>query len=254
MSLIALTLLLSSAAFSGDVLQSEGYSGVINWTSMKILVTEEARGFGTGASTRAVEQLARQKVGPGILASARRIRVDNEKDLAALLEDPSLSDPIRSRIARWHVSESRYFASGKVALVGELSLLDALKPLVLREALPRPKGTVQPRYSGMIVDARGTGLAPSYLPVVRDHEGVVLYRANLWEDAVLARTPVVFVEDPADEASVRAGDSPFFVRAESADGTEIMLDKTESLRFKTAIQESYVLGEGRVVIVVGSND
>jgi hypothetical protein len=70
----------------------------------------------------------------------------------------------------------------------------------------------------------------------------------------LERTPVIYVDDPADGSSARAGESPFFVRADRADGTEIILDKTESLRFHTAIQGSDVLGEGRVVIVVGSND
>lgn len=254
MILLALSLLLPSLCFAGDVLQSEGYSSVINWTTMKILVTEEARGFGTGASTRAVEQLARQKVGPLILAGARRVQVDNDSFLAGLLDDPNISDPIRSRISRWYISESRYYASGKVELVGELSLLDALKPLVLRQAVVRPEGLEQPRYTGMVVDARGTGLTPSYLPTIRDHQGGVLYRANLWEDSVLDRTPVVFVQDPADEAGSRAGESPFFVRANASNGTEIILDKTQSLRFKTAIQASYVLGEGRVVIAVGSDD
>ena len=254
MTLLAVLFLISGAATAGDVLEETGHSIVINWTTMTILVTEEARGFGTESSTRAVEQLARQQVGPGVMHGAGRVRVDKDTLLSDLFDRSSLADPVQSRIARWHVSESRYFASGKVALVGELSLLDALKPLVLGRAVPRPQGREQPRYTGLVVDAREAGLLPCYLPVIRSHSGEVLFSSVLWEDSVLDRTPVIYVADPADRASARAGESPLFVRGHRSDGTEVVLDKTESLRFKTAIQGADVLGEGRVVIVVGNND
>jgi hypothetical protein len=243
-----------AVASAVDVVEHLGEGITINWTTMTLKVSESATGYGTESSKRAVEQMARQKVGPGIMYGAKKIKVSEGVELGSLLKDHKLSDPLASRVARWYVSESHYFASGKVGLVGQLFLRDVMKPIVLDQAVSRPDPVPQPRYTGLVIDARQVTMALAYLPVIRGYKGEVLFESLLWEDVVLERTPVLYVTDPSEPAAKRAGDTPMFIHATGADGSVLELDKTETLRFQTALKRADVLGEGRVVIVVSADD
>ncbi|MBT3224085.1 MAG: hypothetical protein HN348_33875, partial [Proteobacteria bacterium] len=217
---------------------------VINWTKMTLEVTDSARGSRTESKQEAVEQLARRRVGQGILAGAANVAVTTDKTLADLQEEAELADPLRSRLDRWVAAESRYYASGRVELVGVLFLQELLKPYTMNRARQAPENPREPRYTGLVLDARGTHGRPAFAPRLLGDDSTVLYDGTLWLDEALTRTPAIYVIDPAHRAAVMAGDSPMFIGAERADGGDFHLTAKDTLRFRTAMSQARLLGEG----------
>ena len=245
-------LVASALAFEepADFLEVVETGIVINWTDMTLVVTDSARGSRTESKQEAVEQLARRKVGQGILAGAATVAVTADKTLADLQQEAELADPLRSRLDRWVASESRYFASGRVELVGVLSLQELLKPYTMDRARPEPENQRKPRYTGLVVDARDTQGRPAFAPRILGDDEKVLYDGSLWIDEALSRSPAIYVVDPAHRAAVIAGDSPMFVKAERATTADFYLTEKDTLRFRTAMSQARLLGEGRMVVVL----
>jgi hypothetical protein len=241
-----------AAPAPADVRQRLSDGVAINWTTLELEVTERAQGYGVSKKWSAIEQQARQLVGPGILSGARSIPVTPELGYDDLEQDPKLGEPLRSRTERWGVSEARYYSSGAVELVGVLSLRDLLKPWTLAVAKePPPPGGEQPPYTGVVVDARGTGFQPAFAPQIVSDTGEVLYDGFLWEEEAIDRAPVLYVADPTHPlVADRVGAEPLSVKAGSATGSRAHLVHEDAVRFKTAMQRARVMGEGKVVVVV----
>jgi hypothetical protein len=221
----------------------------INWTRLTVEVTSGARGWGVTATSKALEHTARKKIGPDITWGAHRVQVAADLTVDDLCREPELGDAVQARIERWIVSEARYYTSGRVQLTGELSLQELLKPWALSVARLAPEQEGRRGYTGLVVDARGTGVTPSYAPRIL-HEDEVLYAGTLWDDVALFQTPVVYVPDPAHPAAARAGDKPLVLQADRAAGTDLVVGSEDFIRFRTGFHDSRVLGDGSVVVVV----
>ncbi|MBW1876771.1 MAG: hypothetical protein JRJ84_00265 [Deltaproteobacteria bacterium] len=232
-----------------DVRQALSRDVAVNWTRLTVEVTSGARGWGVTATTKALEHTARRKIGPDITWGARRVRVATDVTVDDLRHDPELGDAVEARIERWVVSEARYYTSGRVELTGELSLQELLKPWALSVALLAPEQEGRRGYTGLVVDARGTGATPAYAPRIL-HGDEVLYSGAMWDDVALFQTPVVYVPDPAHPAAARAGEKPLVVRAERAMETDLVIGDEDFIRFRTGFHDVRVLGEGTVVVVL----
>ncbi len=225
---------------------------VVNWTTLRLEVTRRARGSGVSSSRKAVEQEVRRQVGPGILSGAQSVQVTPDLAWEDIEGDAKLGAALKSRTERWGVSESRYYASGAVELVGGLSLQELLKPWTLSVAHEPPaEAGQQPPYTGVIVDARGTGATFAFAPQIASDTGEVLYDGFLWEEEAIDRAPVVYVTDAADPlVAGRVGAEPLSVKAGSASGSRLNLVHEDAVQFKTAMQRARVMGEGKLVVVV----
>ncbi len=221
----------------------------VDWTHMAIESSAGARGFGVGATPRAVEQQARREVGPGILQGVGRVRLTHDLTVADIAQQPEVWEAVQSRVSRWSVREARYYASGKVELVGSLSLQELLKPWTLHRAVPAPEGP-QPTYSGLLLDARGSGAEPAFSPRLLTESGEVLWEAVVWEEHALEEVAVVYVSEASDPAATRAGDKPMVLRCAASQGPDLILDSDQAVRFRTGLSGARILGEGTVVVVL----
>ncbi len=135
---------------------------------------------------------------------------------------------------------------GKVA-----RLQDLLKPYTLSEARSAP--AAEPgafTWTGLVIDARGTGLEPCWAPAVVTAENREVMVVRMWEDDAVNTAPLVYVSDPAHPFAARAGMHPLFVRAASADGASVVLGGEDLRRLESELGGAPVFGQGRVVIVV----
>ncbi|MCO4747745.1 MAG: hypothetical protein KC912_23310 [Proteobacteria bacterium] len=231
-----------------DVRRDAGRDAVINWSELSVEV--ETRSHAGGAATRkSAEAEARKVLGPRLAGAARLVGVTTDITLGDLEEGPALGASVATRMARWYVSEARYYSSGRVELVGELDLRELLKPWTLSGAEEAPARGEQPSYTGLIVDARGLDFEPVWAPSVRG-VGATLWTGTLWEDVAYERAPVVYVSDAAHPAAMRAGNNPMFVRAASAEPSVLELADDDAVRVRTAFSEARTLGDGTVVVVV----
>ena len=157
---------------------------------------------------------------------------------------------LQVRAGRWSAGETRYFASGRIEVVAEVSLLDFLKPVSLERGVERPEALREPAITGILIDARGTDVLPAWFPEIRAPNGEVLWDGSLWADAAVSQIPVVWVGDPAHMAVARVGEDPLIVHAGSGGPGVVVLDPLDAVRFRTTLTGSAMLRQANMVVVV----
>jgi len=230
--------------------------GRVDWTNCVLHATANAdAASGAFGDAPVVEQQARTRLGPAILQTAQEVRISAETkagDVIARGEAPGRL--LDQELSSWQATETRYHASGRIEIDGQLDLLAWLKPVLdTLAAAPVPQGQPHSNTTGVVVDARKLPLQPSIAPLLRAPSAEVLYGVNLMNPVVARkRTPVLYVTDPADPRSVkRAGDDPIFVRATAvSDRVDIVLDPQDAIRLRTTLRDPWIAAEGHVVIVV----
>lgn len=248
--MIAILLSLAFAADGepDDVRTATGRGAWINWSDLSVEV--EAGSYAGGVATRkSAEAEARKVLGPRLASAAREAVVSGEITLGELEAGPALGESIKTRLARWHVSEARYYASGRVELVGELDLTELFKPWTLSNAEEAPSDSAEPAFTGLVLDARGQDFVPVWAPILAGGE-MILWSGALWEDVAYERAPAVYVSDAAHPAALRAGNNPLFATVVgTAEGT-LQISDEDAVRVRTAFGRSRTLGDGKVVVVV----
>lgn len=247
--MIALLLALALAGEPEDVRQELSSGAWINWSQLTVEVEARAQSGGV-ATYKSAEAEARRVMGPRLATAARQVSVDGAVTLGDLEDGPAMGESVATRMARWSVSEARYHASGKIELVGTLSLRELLKPWTLASALEAPASPDEPAYTGLVIDARGLELSPVWAPTLQSDDAETLWNGTLWEDVAYERAPVVYVSDAAHPAAARAGNNPLFVRATAAEAGKLTLSDEDAVKLRTAFSRGRALGDGRVVLVV----
>lgn len=233
-----------------DVRRAVSGGAVLNWTTMEIEASASALGTGVAGSQEATEQQARRQIGPAIASACRAIPINPDLTSTQLADQPELGKVLNNRVKLWAVAEARYYASGRVHLEGRLSLSLFLRPWTLTAASPRPEMPTVSSYTGLVIDARGSGATPAFAPRLLDPEGVELWDGLVWRERVLDVTPVVYVSSATHSAAARAGESPLVVRARRAIGADLVLDGDDLRAVRRHLVGSPALHEGRVVVVI----
>lgn len=201
MSLL-LALSMASAGPLDDVVVKLGEGVQVNWTTLAIEATGSARL--PGRTVRPVEELARREVDASLRNALGRVLIHGETRLARLLGNEQLGPALRARSSRWTVYEAVYGTSGRVWLRARLSLHDVLKPWLLERALPRR--ATHPVAPGVLVDARGLPVTPTFAPRFVGPQGEVVYDGQLDGVAAVVEAPVRYVFDPAHPVAGALGD------------------------------------------------
>lgn len=237
------------ASEPNDITEDVG-SAVVNWSTSTVEITRAWSGTGVDASRKTTEHEARRHLGEGLRSGVGSVRVTTLDDVSTLSQVPDLGSRIEQRATRWSVREARYFASGRVELVGELSLVELLAPWTLSRSVEAQDSPDVSTYTGVVIDARGTGVVPAFAPQVLSPGGKVLWDGSLTRSASTKVSPVVYVPDPSHPAAARAGDQPMMVRAGSATGADVHLDDDSTARFRAGLRNGDLVRSGTVVVVV----
>ncbi|MFT7520403.1 MAG: hypothetical protein ACI9MC_002548 [Kiritimatiellia bacterium] len=233
-----------------DVRVSLSSGASMNWTTMALEARSSKHGSGVAGRQQSSEQMARSALGPSLQTGIVEVMVSEGVHIADLQQDDALGGRLRNRVKLWAVSEARYYASGNVELLGELSVREYLKPWTLTVATRRPEMPVISEYTGVLLDARGLGVSPAFSPRILDEQGGVLYDGTLWTDAALDAVPVVYVGDLAHRAAARAGEHPMVFKVSRASGCDLVLDAADAEVYRRHLSGSVVVGEGRLVVVI----
>jgi hypothetical protein len=251
--LLSCLLLLAVAAAASDepvdLRRALPGGAVMNWTRLQLEATASALGSGVATRPEATEQLARRRIGPAMLDGSRGITLRTGLTVGDL-DEPELAAMLRNRVTQWEVAEATYHASGRVQLVGLLAVDGYLRPWLYGVAPPRPPSPTTTAYTGLVVDARGTGVQPAFCPSLLDGAGASLWDGLVWREAVLETPPVVWVGDPAHPAVARAGAEPLVVRAVRARGSDLVLADDDAAALRRHLVGSAALHGGSVVVVV----
>ncbi len=229
--------------------ESLGGDARVDWVAGVIEAEARARSEG-GVALGVVEELARRALETQLRDASPALRVDCGLTLAGVLGNAEVGDAVRDRLRRWDIAEARYNMGGDVALVGRLSLLELLKPYALSRALPATV-TKDSAFTGVVVDARGIGAAPQWMPRLLAPDGAVLHDGTLFDSVALAVAPAMWTYDVVDErVAAWVGDAPLAIRATVSTGCALQLDAEGAAKLRDEVLGTDILRRGRLVIAV----
>ncbi len=256
----------------GDVIESVGNGGV-DWTTGMITAT----GLGAPpenavnrAQARAMAERAAFIVATrNLLEVVKGIRVDS----ATLVENFIVSsDIIKTEVSGFvqgaQILKKQVNPDGSVeVLVGvklQGDLLNTMIPKQTGGGVPVPAAPQAPAqapaqagtaYTGLIVDARGTGVRPAMVPKIRNEEGREVYGSSFVNRQYAVEQGMVgYLKDPVSaQANPRVTDRPLVVKAIKTDGpnkTDLVISNADAQTLHGMKEHLSFLEKARVMVVL----
>jgi hypothetical protein len=186
-----------------------------------------------------------------LLGQVKGIHVTAEKTVGDQMGQEEVRARVEGVIKGYRVVKKRYFSDQGVELDVEVPLASislAVLPAPAEVPLPGERSGGD-RHTGLVVDVRGLGVQPVLAPRLLDETGKVLYGLEMLSEATRKTAGVAAWFKSADAASraQSVGDAPLVVKAARAQGSDLVLGKSEA---KALVElPPTVLAEGRVTIV-----
>ena len=275
---VCLGLLLASTAWGvsiDDRCLQDGNSACVDWNQGLVIADGlgvPAKKAGTSAQQNAsAQRAARMDAARNILEMIKGINVSSNTTLQdAMLTDDQIRSNVQGMIYGLRpVGAPRYFSDGSVRVRMEARLqqvvpqqalfqipVEIAPPVELssnsRSGAPIDMGRV---YTGLIIDARGTGAQPAMSPRVFDEAGNELYgSAYVEQEFVLKHGMAGYVKDLEQaEANDRVAGNPLTVKAVGVAGknkTDLVLADQDAARIRQLAANLNFLREARVVVLV----
>jgi hypothetical protein len=248
------------SAFGADPVVSFNGSGRVDWTA-GVLIAEISMVQNTviWQDTRATEKDGRRKLQARLQEQALQLPISGgivASDIVSEWEKigEAMTDGLADGMGHWRVVETRYFTSGRVELVGELSLTEWLRPYASVVASGPPDApNEEMNSSGIVIDARHLDLDPSYAPRLLDEKGRIVFDLSALSKQVASnKMPVLWVQDAADvDVIKRVGNSPALMIAENVERDhDVVLTSRDAARFRLLGGGTSLLQSAPIVIVV----
>lgn len=247
LTIISLALFLSNVAVVAQVVASEGtghYTDVVtpngraDWTTG--IVT--AKGIGippkNPASALQAKEMARAAAWAvalrNLLEAVKGVYVDSTTTVSNYV---TTNDEVRTRVEgmvkgaklvkEQEMPDGSFETTVEMKLTGDFSGVVLPKPSLRTEPLPQYKtpvvdGHAIPKsYSGLVVDARGTGAHAALAPRILNEQGDEAYSIAYVEQRGVAEQGIaIYVPDlPSAQANPRVTSTPLMVKALRASGT-----------------------------------
>lgn len=259
----------------GDVIESMGNGGV-DWTTGMITAT----GLGAPpenavnrAQARAMAERAAFIVATrNLLEVVKGIRVDS----ATLVENFIVSsDIIKTEVSGFvqgaQILKKQANPDGSVeVLVGVKLQGDLLNTMIPKQTgggmpvppaqapaapVPVPQASNGAAYTGLIVDARGTGVRPAMVPKIRNEEGREVYGSSFVNRQYAVEQGMVgYLKDvTAAQSNPRVTDRPLVVKAIKTDGpnkTDLVISNADAQTLHGMKEHLSFLEKARVMVVL----
>lgn len=227
-----------------DVRRPLATDAVVNWTLHQVELTTEAYDPNLVSDARPLEQRAMDAANARMADVAYQVPIFGDMVLGE-----AKGVELRRQAAAWQIAASRYHASGKVAVVGTLALGPVLAPWSVARSVDIPPD-LPTAVSGVVIDARGLGLTPTWAPRIVSADGEVLFEGVQWRHVAWDSPPVVWVSSPMAPAAQAAGETPALFVAAGTDGRALTLSAEDAARWMAEVAVTRGVGAGAVVVVV----
>lgn len=255
------------ASLSVAQIQSVSGKGAIDWGSRTITAV------GIGAPNPSMPEVTAR---PMAIRAARDVALRNALELIKGMQMNSSttvenfmvqSDVIRTSvdgyIRKFEASEPRYMSDKTIEITVTIPMDAGLAEAILPPSImAAPTAIIPPvtgrsaNFTGLIIDARGTGAIPALVPKVIDEDGKEVYGsayvsrewAVKWGMAGYAKTP-----DQATNFKDRIGSTPGMIKALKATGPsrcDLVIANKDALDVRAAAKSMKFLADSRVIIVV----
>lgn len=246
-----------------QVVESMG-TGEVNWSANVI------RAVGSGAPSPEAPNVAVARLGAeraakldamrNLLETVKGVRVDSQ---TTVVNFTTQSDVINSRVEGFvkgaRVVKTRYLSDGGVEVIVEMPIPGGLADTIYGN-IPS-LGTVSvpksgnPVYTGLIIDARGTGARPAMSPKIVDEDGKEVYgSAYVSREFAIKQGIVGYAKDVnAAKQNERVTANPIVVKGMKTTGSgssDIVVSNADAAGLRDASKNLSFLEQTRVLIVV----
>ncbi len=253
----------------------EGAAACIDW-DRQMVIAEGAGAPSSKATSQAqknatAERAARLDAARNALEMLQGINLTSSTTMRdAMLSDDTVRTRVQGKLYGLRtVGTPRFFSDGSVKIRVEASLRqiipdDLYAPAAAPTPLPGPDAgdsglstQIDPNriYTGLVIDARGTGLQPAMAPKVFDESGRELY-GSAYVDAEFVKQHGMagYVKDPEQATTNdRVQGSPLMIKAVSASGanqTDLVVRDQDANAIRKLTKSLNFLKEARVVMVL----
>jgi hypothetical protein len=250
-----------------------GTQACVDWTNGLAIA------IGTGAPATWAQTAAQKNI-----SATRAARLDAARNLLELIKGINLtaaSNVQGAMVANDQVSSSiqgrlngirpveapRYFSDGSVQVKLEANLREVVpEELYAQAGPPQPIGAptgspagsalnTQAAYTGLIIDARGTGVQPAMAPKIYDPQNREVYGSAYVSREFAVSQGMVGYAKSVEQASQsdRVKGNPAVVKAVKAEGAnkaDLELSQSDADALRTLAQQQTFLREARVMIVL----
>lgn len=260
-------------------------AGQINWTK-GVVTAKGAADPQTNAheatdNGELVSDRAKQQATYNVIDTLMRLRVDNQRCASNLFQTHREALPKVEEMARAakvlhidkdpsgreeiHMQMSIYGGFAQLMLPVEIRQVEPIKPLngqtnrhdFHNTGINATDAVIeQGAYTGLIVDARGTGAKPSMVPVLRDEKGQVVFGpAYVSREFAVQHGICQYIRWMGDEWSKwpRVAPKPLLVKGLRTDrpgGCNIVISNSDASTLRGASSHVAFLKQCRVVIVL----
>ncbi len=252
----------------GGVVEPAGADGSIDWTKGVVMAT----GFGApppsavnaGQARALAERAAFLVATRNLLEVVKGIRVDS----ATLVENMMVSsDVIKTEVSGFvqgaQIIKKQVSPDGSVQVTvamkinGDFSSAFLPQSSGLPEVTPLPPGPGTPSaaFTGLIVDARGTGVRPAVAPKIRNEEGREVYgSAFVNRQYAVEQGMVGYLKDvESAKGNPRVTDRPLLVKALKTDGpnkTDLVISNSDAQVLHGMKEHLTFLEKARVMVIL----
>lgn len=238
----------------------------INWSVGYI----EAMGLGASPDSATAKiqnrpitlRAAKEMASRNLAEIVRMVQVDSSAKLVNLIaQNSALNTQVNALIQNAIVADQQFMPDGtveiklRIALYRELG--QAIYPLlvVAKQEASAPATPGAATFTGIVVDARGTGARPAIFPKILDEDGKEIYAASMVDSDVFAQFGMSGYtrEIMIGPRHPRVAPSALIIKAIRASGTakaDVVINKEDAQKINTAPQSAGLLKQCRVMIVV----
>jgi hypothetical protein len=263
--LVASLVLAAAATAQTQEFQGIGY---VDWNNRVIV----AKGIGA-PNPNAPEVAAR----PMAIQAARTDALRNTLELIKGIQMTSqttvenfmvtndvVTKQVQGYISTFKESDPKYLSDKTIEITVTVpmdnKLAEALLPASIgatpSAVISAPSGVQGGNFTGLIIDARGTGAIPALAPKVLDEDGREIYGsayvkrewAVKWGMAGYAKSP-----EQAAQYKDRVGDSPSMIKAQKATGAskcDLVISNQDAQVIQAAAKNMKFLSDCKVIIII----
>lgn len=250
----------------GDVIESTGPGAAVDWTKGIISATglgsPPPHAVNPGQARAMAERTAFLVATRNLMELVKGLRVDS----ATLVENMMVaSDMVKTEVSGFvqgaTVSNKKVHPDGSVELTIAMKMTgDLLKALMPKTGGGQPlfspgSAPAGLAFTGLIVDARGTGVRPAMAPKIRNEEGREVYGSAFVNREYAAEQGMVgYLKDPqAAQENSRVTDRPLVVKAIKTDGpnkTDLVISNNDAATLHGVKENLSFLEKARVVVIL----
>lgn len=248
----------------GDQVVETMGTGEVNWSANVI------RSVGSGAPSPDAPNVAVARLGAeraakldamrNLLETVKGVRIDSQ---TTVVNFTTQSDVINSRVEGTvkgaRVVKTKYLSDGAVEVIIEVPITGGLADTVYGNLADLGSAAVpkagSPVYTGLIIDARGTGARPAMSPKVVDEDGKEVYgSAFVSREFAIKQGIVGYAKDVnAAKQNERVTANPIVVKGlktVGSGGSDIVISNADAAGLRDVSKNLSFLEQTRVLVIV----